>query len=233
MLIRDTQMGSVPTQTPFVTHGNLRPLAETEWHYEYWTVASKVGKPIIFTQIFTLMALLDDFCSIFLFLCSHYATTCLCLLSRVLGILFLIKECLEISWRVYQIGHSLFMKSLPYTPADPCIKNWSEVVKEKTASCALRLFRFPSYPLLSKAHSILPSLLLLSLPDCQGQLKKNQIDSWLGAVTHIRLSAPAEPWVLLSKSFPVSQAALFLICHAFRICMCSSLLEEPFWKVSL
>lgn len=102
------------------------------------------------------------------------------------------------------------------------------MVNGETASWAF--FLFPSHRLLSEAHSVLLSLLLLSLPDCQGELKKNQIDLWISAITRVRLLASAEPWVLLSKSFHLSPSQLAFPSIMVFIFACAILFLKYFFK---
>lgn len=83
-----------------------------------------------------------------------------------------------------------------------------------------------SVPLVSDAHSVL-LFPLASLTDCQGQRKKNLIDVWIGAITHVRVLASAEPWVPLSESLlspcllPFSSIMLFVFACALLSLKCS------------
>lgn len=124
--------------------------------------------------------------------------------------------------------HNLFLfLTLLQMPIWRAILKTGEWVVQSQCLGHCAFLSLPSQCLLYLMHIQFCTFLWLPLTDCQGQRKKNLIDVWIGAVTHVRVLASAEPWVPLSESLqspcllPFSSIMLFVFACALLSLKCS------------
>lgn len=97
----------------------------------------------------------------------------------------------------------------------------------------------PSQCLFYLMHVQFCSFLWLPLTDCQGQRKKNLIDVWISAITHVRVLASSEPWVPLSESLlslcllPFSSIMFFVFACAVLSLKCSFKRFLSRWRLAI